>query len=112
MSKALMVLLGTQLVYSLSDFMGRYYMARHGFRLATFFTSWFLLYFIIRQVAMFGQLYIFAYIPLGKSMALLAATSIILSNMLGLLFLKEVLSLSGYIGVTLAVCAVLIMAWR
>jgi uncharacterized membrane protein len=109
---ALLVLIATQVVYSLSDFMGRYYMARHGWHLETFLTGWFLLYFVIRQVAMFGQLYVFAYLPLGKTMALLGASSIVISNFLGLLFLKEMLSPLAYGGVTLAVIAFLVLALR
>lgn len=112
MPSPLVILIATQLVYSGSDFMARYYMGRHGFHLSTFFTGWFFCYFVIRQVAMFGQLYVFAYIPLGKTMALLGATSIICANALGLLFLKEVLSPAAYAGVTLAVIAIVIMALK
>ncbi|HBA82986.1 MAG TPA: hypothetical protein DCZ95_02725 [Verrucomicrobia bacterium] len=112
MIKVLSILIGTQLVYSVSDFMGRMYMSKHGFHWSTFLTGWFLVYFIIRQIAMFGQLYVFAYVPLGKTMAMLAAASIILSNALGVLFLKELLSPAAYAGVTLAVIAMLIMAFR
>ena len=112
MFKVLVMLIGSQLVYSASDFMGRLYMSRHGFHWATFFTGWFLVYFIIRQIAMFGQLYVFAYVPLGKTMALLAAASIILSNILGVLFLKEILTPAAYVGVSLAILAILIMTFR
>jgi hypothetical protein len=41
---------------------------------------------------MFGQLYVFTAIDLGKTMALFGAFSIILANSLGFLVLKEVLS--------------------
>jgi hypothetical protein len=112
MTKVLWILIGTQLVYSISDFMGRMYMSKLGFHWSTFWTGWFLVYFIIRQIAMFGQLYVFAFVPLGKTMAMLAAASIILSNALGFLFLKEVLSPIAYAGVTLAVIAVLVMAFK
>lgn len=108
----LVVLLGTQLLYTCSDFMGRYYMKRHGFDLGMVTSGWFWAYQGIRQVAMFGQLYIFAHVPLGKTMALLGATSIVLSNVLGLLFLKEMLSPVGYVGVGLAVAAILVLAFR
>ena len=112
MSNVLLILVGTQLVYSISDYMGRYYMVKHGFHAASFFMPWFLWYQVIRQVAMFGQLYIFAVIPLGKTMAMLGATSIVISNVLGFLFLKEVLSPIAYVGVMMAVIAILIMAFR
>lgn len=108
----LVVLLGTQVLYTGTDFMGRYYMKKYGFDTAMLTTAWFWIYQAVRQVAMFGQLYIFAHIPLGKSMALLGATSIVFSNVLGLLFLKEMLSPIGYLGVGLAVAAILVLAFR
>ncbi len=112
MQTTLLILVGTQLVYSISDFMGRYYMLKHGFHLGSFWSPWFLWYQLIRQIAMFGQLYIFACVPLGKTMALLGATSIVISNVLGFLFLKEILSPVAYAGVFLAVTAILLMAFR
>jgi hypothetical protein len=112
MSNVLLILLGTQLIYSISDFMGRYYMSKHGFHAASFLMPWFLWYQVIRQIAMFGQLYIFAVMPLGKTMAMLGATSIVVSNVLGFLFLKEVLSPIAYVGVMMAVIAILIMAFK
>jgi drug/metabolite transporter (DMT)-like permease len=45
-------------------------------------------------------------------MALLGALSIVLSNVLGFLFLREVLSPVAYLGVALAVIAILVMAFR
>jgi len=108
----LWILLGTQLLYTSTDFMGRYFMKRHGFDWSMLGQAWFWVYQAIRQVAMFGQLYIFAHIPLGRTMALFGATSIVLSNALGFLFLKEVLSPLGYAGVALAVCAILVLAAR
>jgi len=45
-------------------------------------------------------------------MAMFGAASIVVSNVLGILFLKEVLSPVAYIGVMMAVVAVLIMAFR
>ncbi|MBU1694431.1 MAG: hypothetical protein KJ726_09840 [Verrucomicrobia bacterium] len=112
MPKILTILLGTQLLYSASDFMGRAYMGRHGFKAATFLSLWFLAYQVIRQVAMFGQLYLFAHVPLGKTMAMLGAASIVFSNLLGWLLLGEVLSPASYAGVFLAVTAILIMIAR
>jgi multidrug transporter EmrE-like cation transporter len=108
----LIILLGTQLLYTTSDFMGRYYMKTHGFDAGMLTSGWFWGYQLIRQIAMFGQLYVFAHIPLGKTMALLGATSIILSNVLGFLFLREALSPIAYLGVALAVAAILVMALR
>jgi uncharacterized membrane protein len=45
-------------------------------------------------------------------MALLGATSIVLSNVLGFFFLRESLSPVAYLGVALAVAAILVMSLR
>lgn len=85
-------------------------MSKFGFRPSAFFSGWFLIYFIIRNVAMFGQLYIFSTSQLGKTMAFFGAISIILSNLLGYLLLNEILPAKAYIGVALAVAAFFVLA--
>lgn len=85
-------------------------MPKQGFALATFLSGWFLTYFSIRLIAMFGQLYVFTVIELGKTMAFFGAASIMLANILGFLVLKEALSPGAYIGITLAVIAFLVLA--
>jgi multidrug transporter EmrE-like cation transporter len=109
---AIILLVCTQLIFTTSDFMARVYMSRYGFTAAAFFSWWFLVYFLIRNIATFGQLYVVANMPLGKTMALFGAVSIVLSNVLGVLFLREILSPTVYIGVSLAVLAFIIMAFR
>jgi multidrug transporter EmrE-like cation transporter len=89
--------------------MGRAYMARYGFRLSTFLSLWFLIYLIVRQIATFGQVYVFANIQLGKTMALFGAVSIVLSNIIGLLYLGETLSFLSYFGICLAILAFIVM---
>ena len=110
MGQTLAILIVTQMLYTAGDFMGRYYM-RQGFQWSHFLSWWFLGYMVIRQIATFLQLYIFAQIPLGKTMALFGATSIIMSNALGFLFLKEMLSPAAYIGVGLSVVAIMVLAF-
>lgn len=105
-----LIVICTQLMFTASDLIARANMSKHGFTPATFLSVWFLIYFTIRTVAMFGQLYIFSSIQLGKTMALFGATSIILSNLLGYFVLNEILSLGAYIGVSLAVSAFLVIA--
>ena len=112
MNKAMIILVATQILYSLGDFLARANMTRYGFCLAAFPTRWFALYFLMRNVAMLGQLWVFSSIPLGKSMALFVAVSIVLSNVLGFLFLKEILHPSAYIGISLAVLAFFVMMFR
>ncbi len=110
MNWSILIIIGTQLLFTTSDLLARAFMPRQGFALETFFSAWFLIYFLIRTIAMFGQLYVFTAIELGKTMALFGACSIILANLLGFLVLKEVLSTGAYIGIVLAISAFLIIA--
>lgn len=110
MNRPMIIIIVTQLLFTVSDLLARNYMPKQGFVLATFLSGWFLIYFSIRMVAMFGQLYVFSSIELGKTMALFGATSIVLANLLGFLVLKEVLSPGAYLGVMLAILAFLIIA--
>jgi multidrug transporter EmrE-like cation transporter len=80
------------------------------FRLQTFCAVWFLVYFVVRQAAMFGHLYALTAIELGKSLAILGSVAIVFANLFGLLMLGEVLSVSTYLGVMLAVVAFLVIA--
>lgn len=65
---------------------------------------------MLRTIATFAQLYVFATVELGRSMALFGAMSIVLANVLAVLLLGEVLSVGGYLGVALAVSAFLVLA--
>lgn len=110
MNYSILIIIVTQLLFTSSDLWARANMIKYGFKVSSFLSGWFLLYFIIRSVAMFGQLYIFTTIELGKTMALFGAVSIILSNLLGFFILKEVLPVGVYVGVSFAVLAFLILA--
>jgi hypothetical protein len=104
------LIVGTQALFTAGDLLARANMRKGGFALANFLTWWFIAYFVLRTVAMFGQLYVLASVPIGKSMALFGATSIALVNVLGVLLLGEVLTVSAYAGVSLAVLAFVVMA--
>ena len=108
----IMIVIIVQLLFTASDLVGRYFMAERGFTLTSFFSAWFIGYLLLRNIAMFGQLYIFSKIQLGHTMALFGATSIVLANMLGFFLLKEALSMTTYLGVTLAITAFLVLAIR
>jgi len=112
MVKPVFILVGTQCLYTLTDVMGRTYMARDGFKVSTFLSLWFLVYLLIRQLATFGQVYVFANIELGKTMAMFGAVSIVLSNIIGLLYLGEKLSPVSYFGICLAILSFLIMGFK
>jgi len=103
--------IASQALFTAGDLLARSNMRSGGFTLANFCTWWFAAYFTLRQLAMFGQLYIFATVQLGKTMAIFGAISIVLSNALGLLLLNETLTPMTYIGVALAVMAFTLLAF-
>jgi uncharacterized membrane protein len=100
----LLVIVATQLLFTTGDLIARANM-RH-----SPFSWWFLLYFLIRQVAMFGQLYVFSALQIGKTMALFGATSIVVVNVLGFLLLGEILSVQAYLAIGLVVLGFVLMS--
>lgn len=100
----------SQVLFSLKDLLARHYMGRFGFTAEAFFHPWFLGFVALQVVAMTGQLYVLANVELGKTMALFGATSIAVANVLGFLLLGEVLTVWEYTGVAVAVVAFLILA--
>jgi multidrug transporter EmrE-like cation transporter len=104
------VVVGTQLLFTIGDLIARANMRKHGFTVAAFVNLSFLVYIVSRQVATVGQLYVLATIPIGKTMALFGAGSIILGNVLGVLLLGDLLSARSYAGIALAVMAFAVMS--
>ena len=107
----MVVVVGTQLLFSVGDLMARANMRKHGFSAAAFLNLSFLVYILSRQVATVGQMYVLATVPVGKTMALFGAGSIVLANVLGVLLLGDVLTVRTYAGVALAVMAFLAMGF-
>ncbi len=106
----LLVVVGTQLLFTVGDLMARANMRKHGFTAAAFLNLSFLAYILSRQLATVGQLYVLATVPIGKTMALFGAVSIILANVLGVMLLGDVLSPRSYAGIALAVVAFTVMS--
>lgn len=106
----ILIIVGTQLLFTTGDLMARANMRKHGFTAAAFLNLTFLIYISSRQVATVGQLYILASVPIGKTMALFGAASIVLSNLLGVLLLGDFLSPRSYAGIALAVMAFIVMS--
>jgi uncharacterized membrane protein len=105
-----LAIVATQLLFTTGDLIARANMRQSPCALSTFLSGWFLLYFLIRQAAMFGQLYVFSALQLGKTMAFFGATSIVVVNTLGVLLLGEVLSLQAYLAIGLVVLGFLVLA--
>jgi len=111
MINPILILIVTQVLFTTSDLMGRYFMSRYGFTFNNFFSFWFLVYMVIRIPATFGQLYLFTQLDLGRTMALFGAVSIILSTTLAFLLFKEIVTPGQYIGMSLAVLAFLALSF-
>ncbi len=111
MDKTIFIIIGSQLLFTTSDLLARHNMQTSGFKMASFVSWWFLVYATIRTIATFGQLFIFTQMEVGRTMAMFGATSLVLVNILGLLILKEQLSLSVYFGIILAVLAILLVGF-
>jgi len=112
MANPVFILICTQCLFTISDVIGRTYMARHGFTWSTFISLWFLTYTLVRQMATFGLLYIFANFSMGKTITMIGAASIVLSNLIGLLYLGEQISSLAYLGICLAIIAFIVMGIR
>lgn len=106
----IVVIVATQLLFSVGDLMARANMRKHGFTMAAFLKLWFFIYIASRQVATIGQLYILATVPIGRTMALFGAASIVLANLLGVLLLGDFLPVRSYAGIVLAVLAFTVMS--
>jgi hypothetical protein len=64
MKLSILIIIISQLLFTGSDLLARNNMTKLGFKPATFFSIWLLIYFIIITIAMFGQLYVFTSNPL------------------------------------------------
>jgi len=106
----LVIIVATQLLFTAGDLLARANLRHNPFSASTFLSWWFVLYFLIRQVAMFGQLYVFSALQIGKTMALFSATSIVVVNVLGVLLLGEVLSVQAYLAIGLVVLGFVLMS--
>jgi len=106
----ILVIVATQLLFTTGDLIARANMRNSPFVLWTFLNWWFLAYFLIRQVAMFGQLYVLSAMQVGRTMALFSATSLVVVNVLGILLLGEVLSTQAYLAIALVVFAFILLS--
>ncbi len=105
-----LVIVATQLLFTTGDLIARANMRHSPFVFSTFLNWWFVVYFTIRQLAMFGQLYVFSALQVGRSMALFSATSIVAVNALGVLLLGEILSVQAYLAIGLVVLGFVVLA--
>jgi drug/metabolite transporter (DMT)-like permease len=108
---AVTIVVATQALFTAGDVLARTKLrTAPSFSLSALAAPWFITYFTLRQLAMIGQLYILATIDLGRTASLYAAASLLIAITIGILFLKEPLTPTGYLGATLAVAAITLLA--
>jgi multidrug transporter EmrE-like cation transporter len=98
------------MLFTASDVLARTNLkSSDGLSLAALLAPWFVVYLVVRQVAMVGQLYVLASVELGRTAGLFAAMSLLAANAIGVLFLGDVLTGLGYLGVALALAAMVVL---
>ena len=112
MNSSIVILFLSQSLFTTSDVLARHNMGKHGFNIASFLSFWFLIYFLIKMTATIGQLYVFTNMQVGRTMTMFGMVSIVLSNLMGFLLLGESLTLSNYLGVSLAVLAFVVLGFK
>jgi drug/metabolite transporter (DMT)-like permease len=99
-----------QILFTTGDILARSNLSKTGFHLSSFLHLWFVAYVLLRTVATGIQLWVLSHVQIGRVMGLFGATSIVISSLIGVLWLKEIISLTSYVGISLAVIAIFIIA--
>jgi hypothetical protein len=110
MAAPVLIVLGAQGLFTVSDFLARANMRKLGFRLRSFLQPWFAAYVPIRLVALAGQMYVISSVYIGRSGAMFGMSSLLLSNLLGLLVLREMPPPLVHLGVTLAAVGLILIS--
>ena len=109
--QVVVIVLVTQGLFTAGDVLARLKLrTAPDFTLSALIAPWFVAYLTLRQIATFGQLYILAKIELGRTAGFYAVAGLLTANVIALLFLGEKLTTQTYIGLLLAVAAIVVLA--
>lgn len=103
--KPLVVVIASQLLFTMGDLLARLKMRQLGFGTEAFMSWWFAGYMLIRTAATFGQLWVLAGLVLGQALPMFAASSVVLSMLLSVTVLNEGPTTKTVVGGLLAVAA-------
>lgn len=101
------ILFLTQGLFICADLLAKTALAANGFTPALATNPHFVAGMMLRMLALMGQFWLMAQQPLGKVMTLMFVGGIILTNLLGWAMFGEVLGWREYVGVALALAALL-----
>lgn len=102
-----------QLLFSISDIMGRKNMKsvdESYWRLIR--KPWLIIYLSLRVVAVSLMLYVFYNMYVGRAVVCSASMALLISAVIGSMYLKEKVSVKSKLAMTLIVIALMLQGWR
>lgn len=108
-----LIIFGSQIVFALGSLLARSFTKGHPIvSVRNIMTIWFIEYLAIRFIATLMELFVLSRVDLGQTVALAGVAGLITANVMGVLFLGEVLSLQAYIGIGFAIVAILLLSYK
>lgn len=111
--KLLLIIFFYQLLFSISDIMGRKNMKQPGQSyLSLLKKPWLIAYLSIRVVAVSTMLYVFYNMYVGRAIVCSAAMALLISAIIGSLYLKEKISKKSLCALAFILVAIILQGWR
>jgi len=108
----ILIILGSQTLFAISSLIARSATKDQTFTARYVLTSWFITFILIRLVATLLELYVLTRVNLGQTVALAGVCGLITANLIGVVFLKEVLTPLNYLGIGFAIIAILLLSHK
>lgn len=105
----IILLIFTQALYSLSDLGKRIYGAEIGFNIGLLKSVPFMASIIVPFAALMIQVYVLTRYELSRTMITLGVLNVVFATVLGVLVLKERLTMLNYVGVICAIAAIILI---
>lgn len=111
--KIILIIFFYQLLFSISDIMGRKNMKLPGKSyLSLIGKPWLIFYLSIRVIAVSIMLYVFYNMYVGRAIVCCAGISLLISAIIGSLYLKEKISKKSLLAVSFIIIALFLQGWR
>ena len=108
-----LIIFGLQIIFALASLLARSNTKGHPITsVRSIMATWFVAYLFIRLVATLMELFVLSRVDLGQTVALAGVAGLITANVMGVIFLGEVLSVQAYIGIGFALMAVLLLSYK
>ena len=113
MNLNVLIIIGSQILFALGSLLARHFTKGDPIvSVRSIMTVWFVVYLIIRLVATLMELFVLSRVDLGQTVALAGVCGLVTANLLGVLFLGEVLSVQAYIGIAFAIVAIVLLGYK